>query len=488
MTDPRIASSLAELEQAVRRDLEFTNYPAHTWIPPQYRQGERVLDVAIIGAGQGGLGTAFALLREKITNIAVFDRNPEGAEGPWVTFARMITLRTPKHVTGPDYGISTLTPRAWYEAQHGADAWTNLGKIPRQTWQAYLNWFRRVTDLPVRNETEVTDITPDDGLLRLTLKSAEGTSTVFARKVVLATGIDGSGRWQIPSFIRDAVPAGRFAHTAMDINFDALKGKRIGVLGAGASAFDNAATALEAGAASVDLCLRRREIPKVNPYRWMESAGFLGHYASMPDLLRWRFIRHIFNLNQPPPQDTFWRCRKHETFTYHTGCPWTAVAMDGDDIVVSTPKGDMRFDFLIVGTGFVIDVGLRPELAGMAQDIAIWADRFTPPEAEQSALLSGHPYLGDSFQFTEKTPGTAPHLAQIHNFTFGATPSMGLSGASISGMKYGIRRLVAGLARDLYVTDAEKHLASLMAYNTPELVSTDRPDVPIPDPAPVNVA
>ena len=485
----RIAGSLEALEAAVRRDLDYTNYPAPPWVLLRRRDdGEKILDVAIVGAGQGGIGTAFGLLRERVTNIEVFDRNPEGLEGPWVTFARMITLRTPKHVTGPDYGTASLTPRAWYEAKYGESAWASLGKIPREIWQDYLLWFRRVTGIPVRNDTEVTAITPVDGLLRLTLATPAGIVERHARKIVLATGIDGSGSWQIPGFISRAIPADRYAHTAADIDFAALAGKRVGVLGAGASAFDNAATALEAGAASVDLCLRRHDIPRINPYRWMESAGFLGHYADMPDLLRWRVIRHIFDLNQPPPQDTFWRCRKHPNFAVHTACPWTSATLHNNEIIIGTPQGEKTFDFLIIGTGFAIDLRLRPELAAIANHIATWSDRFTPPPGEESPLLAGHPYLGDAFQFTERVPGAAPWLTNIHNFTFGATPSMGLSGASISGMKYGVRRLVAGLARDLYVADAEAHLQSLLAYKTPELVSTEREDVPLPDAAPAPAA
>jgi hypothetical protein len=58
---------------------------------------------------------------------------------------------------------------------------------------------------------------------------------------------------------------------------------------------------------------------------------------------------------------------------------------------------------------------------------------------------------------------------------------MGLSRTSISGMKYGVRRLVAGLARDLYLGDTQRHLASLLAYDTPALVSTEREDAPTPD-------
>ena len=472
---PPIATSLPELETLVRRDLAFTDYPAHPWIPVRHHAGQRVLDVAIIGGGQGGLSTAFGLMREKIGNIEVFDRAASGQEGPWVTFARMITLRTPKHVTGPDLGIPSLTPRAWYEASFGAEAWATLGKIPRDHWQAYLDWFRQVTRIPITNHADVIAVTPEDGLIKLTLRTPAGEQIRHARKVVLATGIEGSGRWEIPAFIAAGIPRDRFSHTAEDIDFAALAGARIGVLGAGASAFDNAATALEAGAASVDLCLRRADIPRINPYRWMEQAGFLGHYADLPDLMRWRFIRHIFDLNQPPPQDTFWRCRRHAGFAFHTACPWTAARMDGTDIVIATPRGDMRFDYLIVATGFRIDLSLRPELTALAPHIAVWSDRFTPPPGEASPLIATHPYLGDAFQFTERTPGAAPYLADIHNFTFGATPSMGLSGASISGMKYGVRRLVAGLARDLFRADAQAQLHSLLAYVTPELTSTEPP-------------
>ena len=473
-------AGLAELEQRVRRDLSLLDYPAHPWVPARARGQEPVLDVAIVGGGQGGLATAFGLLRQKIANIAVFDRNQAGREGPWVTFARMLTLRTPKHVTGPDLGVPSLTPRAWYEASRGADAWDALGKISRQDWQAYLGWYRRVLDLPVHNDTIVRAIVPESGgdgeLLRLTLDGPHGTRSRLARKVVLATGIDGGGAWHVPDFIRAAVPPERCAHTSADIDFASLRGRRVGVLGAGASAFDNAATALEAGAASVTLCLRRRELPRINPYRWMENAGFLGHFAELPDLARWRFMRHIFDLNQPPPQDTFWRCRRHANFTLRTGCPWQAARMEADEIVVDTPAGELRFDRLIVGTGFLIDLRLRPELDHFASDIALWRDRFTPPQGEAHALLGSHPYLGRAFQFLERAPGSAPALRHIHNFTFGATPSMGLSGASISGMRYGVDRLVSGLSRDLFLSDAGLHLDSLLHYDNPELVSLDPPE------------
>ncbi len=96
------------------------------------------------------------------------------------------------------------------------------------------------------------------------------------KKIVLATGFEGSGRWRAPKSLVTQLTADLYAHSADDIDFRKPAGKRIGILGAGASAFDNAALALEAGAARVDLCFRRSEIPRVNPLTWMNFAGMLG--------------------------------------------------------------------------------------------------------------------------------------------------------------------------------------------------------------------
>ncbi|HEV2676167.1 MAG TPA: NAD(P)/FAD-dependent oxidoreductase [Aliidongia sp.] len=464
--------SLATLERRVRQELDFLGYPARGWVPPRQRDGVPVLDVLIVGGGQAGLAACFGLRRERIEAVEVLDAKPLGLEGPWVDFARMVTLRTPKHVTGPDLGVPSLAPRAWFEARHGAGAWDAMQKIDRRDWQDYLGWYRRVLDLPVRNGVRVTRIAADGDLLAAQLDTGE---IRHARRIVLATGLEGGGRWQIPAVVSDHLPANRYAHTAQAIDFAALQGKRIGVLGGGASAFDNAATALEAGAASVDLCIRRAELPRVNPYRWMENAGYLGHFADLPDALRWRMTRRIFEMNQPPPQDTLWRCQRWPGFALHTGSPWTGVSLPGDMIQVETPGRRFAFDFLIIGTGFTVDLSLRPELAGLAPEIATWADRFTPPAGEEHAALGQFPYLAPDCSFTAKAPGTNPHLAHIHDFTFATMPSMGLTGGSISGLKYGVRRLVDGIAKSLFTEDAEAHCADLLAYAELELLHLDGP-------------
>src|SRR5690242_958095 len=136
-----------------------------------------------------GLVLCFSLLRHGIRNIRVFDRSEAGREGPWVTYARMETLRSPKVLTGPAAGIPSLTFRAWFVAQFGTVAWDALDKIPRPQWMEYLRWYRQVLALPVENGVEVQRIRPHDGLLALEL--ADGC--IYTRKVVLATGREGLG-------------------------------------------------------------------------------------------------------------------------------------------------------------------------------------------------------------------------------------------------------------------------------------------------------
>ena len=122
MTDP--LDALAAQAQA---QLDMLSYPARPWVVPRQHEGTEVLDVAIVGAGQSGMTIALGLMRENVTNIRLYERALPGKAGPWRSFARMKTLRTPKHVSGPEMGIPALTPEAWYRARFGDLAWAQLG-------------------------------------------------------------------------------------------------------------------------------------------------------------------------------------------------------------------------------------------------------------------------------------------------------------------------------------------------------------------------
>jgi hypothetical protein len=123
---------------------------------------------------------------------------------------------------------------------------------------------------------------------------------------------------------------------------------------------------------------------------------------------------------------------------------------------------------VIVATGFVTDLAARPELTRLESNIARWGDRFSPPPEEQQEDLLRHPYLGSGFEFTERSPGQAPYLGHLFNYTFGGLLSMGFGGASISGLKYSAQRLVAGITRSLFLEDSAAHLSSLRTFSEPE--------------------
>jgi cation diffusion facilitator CzcD-associated flavoprotein CzcO len=463
----RSMSPLDRLAETVRRDLELIDYPRRDWlVSRRTRAGAPVLDVAIVGAGQGGLATAFGLLRERVQNLLVIDQNPLDRAGPWLNFARMRTLRTPKHVTGPDLGVPSLTPRAWYESEHGPGSWEALGLIPKESWAAYLAWYRRTLGIPVRPDTRVGALAFDEEerCWSVPCTSPTGDEVLHARRVVLATGIEGSGQWEIPALIRESLPEHLYAHTRADIDFDALAGKRVAVLGAGASAFDNAAVALERGAREVRLFFRRKKLVNVNAYRWAEFVGFLKHHGDLDDRDKWRFILQIQRMGQLPPADTLARAEQHPGFHLHAGTGWRSLRTDGERVTIETSAGPMQTDFVIVGTGFVTDLRLRPELARVEEHIARWSDRYTPPADERHEDLARHPYLGPGFEFSERTPGSAPYLATLYNYTFGGLLSLGFGGASISGMKYSNARLVAAITRSLFLEDREEHFESLCQF------------------------
>jgi len=471
-----MTSPLDRLAERVQRDLELTDYPRREWLQPRLTaEGARVYDAIIVGGGQGGLSVAFGLMRERVTNILVVDENPLDRAGPWMRFARMRTLRTPKHVTGPDLGVPSLTPRAWYEAQHGEGSWEALGLIPRESWAGYLAWYRQTLGIPVRPNTRAGALAYrlKDGCWEIPCTTTEGKDeredVLYARRVVLATGIEGSGQWHIPPMVRDHLPTNRYAHTHDAIDFTALAGKRVAVLGAGASAFDNAACALEHGAREVRLFFRRKTLVTINAYRWAEFVGFLKHHGDLSDADKWRFIVQILRMGQLPPADTFRRAKEHAGFFLHPGSAWRSVAAWGDAVRIQTASGAFETDFVIFGTGFVTDLALRPELAGIESSVARWADRFRPPEADRHEDLSRHPYLGPHFEFAERDPGTAPYLRHLYNYTFGCLLSLGFGGASISGMKYSNMRIVSGITSSLFVDDRERHLQSLYSFAEAEI-------------------
>jgi cation diffusion facilitator CzcD-associated flavoprotein CzcO len=469
-----MTDALAALEAQVRDDLHKTAHPNMPWLKPKPGpDGKPALDVLIVGAGQSGIAIGFGLLRSQVTNFVVLDKAEEGFEGPWLTYARMPTLRSPKHFTGPDLDIPSLTYQSWHEAKFGKAHWEQLDRIPRGHWVDYLMWLKRVVGIPVRNGCEVLDIAPaGNGLLAATVQSAAGTETLHARKIVLATGQEGMGNWIMPEPLRH-LPSSLCVTGNQPVDFAALRGKRVVVIGAGASAFDNAATALEAGA-EVHLLCRRAEVQTVQPYHWLTFRGFLRHFSDLDDAWRWRFMKTVLEMREGFPQPTWDRCARHAGFHLHEGSPVELAEQVGNAVALHTPTGVYKADFVICGTGIAMDFAGRRELQNCAGNIARWNDRYQPPEQERNERLGEFPYLADDYALTERVPGNTPWISDIHLFAIASSMSFGASGSSINAMTTAVPKLVQGLTRGLFRADIEDYWTSFQAYDVKQ-ASMDRP-------------
>lgn len=461
-----VPQGIAALNDRVKTELGTLEVPLRAWVPPRHdASGAPMADVIIVGAGLSGLSIAFGLKRQGVTRVEVIDRAPAGQEGPWVTSARMRTLRSPKTLTGPDLGVPSLTYRAWHEAMFGAQSWAALDKIDRSHWMDYLNWFRIAVGITVRNETRLIEIVPEGDMPVLRVDGPRGEEILRCRKLVLATGIEGAGGLHIPRLISAALPRERWTHSGELFDVTGLAGKDVGVIGAAASSFDWAVAALEAGAATVTVLARSREMPKTEILDWSNFPGFLNHFADLDDRRRYRFARRLFSFKTPPTLEMYSRALSFPNCRLVMGACLDGVAMEGERIGVATSSGKFVFDHLLLGTGYAVDLTQRPELARIVDRIATWGDRFTPDRGEEDADLLAYPYLGPAFECTPKLPGDAPFLRNIHIFNNGAVPSLGPVCNGITGLKSGVPRLVSGVSRGLFLDDAELHFSALDGYD-----------------------
>ncbi|QOT74722.1 SidA/IucD/PvdA family monooxygenase [Cupriavidus basilensis] len=419
-------------------------------------------NVAIVGGGQSGSAYAFALRRAGIGRVTVLDAAPDGAlAGVWRTRARMQKLRTPKNLVGPELGLPTLGFQAWYEARHGAEAYAAIDRIARLDWADYLDWYRNFLGVPVRYATRVVRIEPVTGgalqHFRLHLDVNGQPRIETARKVVLANGVAGNGAPFVPAVLSQAVAAGLAAHTADAIDFGALRGKTVAVLGAAASAFDAAAVALESGAAAVHLFARRDHIAATPVSRVRAYPGLYDNYHALPDATRWEQAIRYRRAGSTPPADSVERVLKFPQFHLHLSTSLSAAEVESGRIVTEVQGQTLRFDFAIAGTGYLVDPSARAELADIAPHILRWRDRYQPPADARDDELAASPYLGSGLEYLEKTPGAAPWLRDLHVHNPAGFASVGVPLGDVPSMRRDIPGSVARISRDLLLADLALH-------------------------------
>ena len=449
-----------------RKALRLIGPDPQNWVPDRPGIDHNVV---IVGGGQSGSAFAFALRRAGIGKVSVIDMaEDEARAGVWLNAARMNVLRTPKTLPGPEYGIAALSFQAWYEARHGEAAYAAIERIPRADWAEYLAWYRRFLGIPVRYRTRLRRIEPADGHFRLHLELDGAAKLETARKIILANGVAGNGGAYIPPALTDGLPAHLYAHTADAIDFSALRGKKVAVVGGAASAFDAAGAALEIGAASVDLFARRPALASLPVGRVRGYPGAYDNFPELPDAVRWHQAIRFRRAGSTPPADAIERVLKFRNFRLHLAAPWLSAREEAGRIVAQAADREFDFDFAIAGTGYFVDPGVRPELADFAHHILLWRDRYSPPAGEEDEYLAAHPYLGTGHEYLEKVPGKAPFLKDIHVQNPAGFVSFGVPVGDVPSMKRGLPAVAARISRDLFFADFPAHQQRLSGDVAPE--------------------
>ncbi|MDR3529244.1 MAG: SidA/IucD/PvdA family monooxygenase [Rhodopila sp.] len=368
----------------------------------------------------------------------------------------MNLLRTPKNLAGPELGIPALSFQAWYEARHGEAAYAAIDRIPRLVWAEYLSWYRQFLKIPVRYRTRLLQIEPADGFFGLHLEVDGRPAVETTRKIVLGTGFTGNGGPYIPPVL-SALPRNVLSHTQDNIDFAALRGKTVAVVGAAAAAFDAAGVALENGAAAVHLFARRPSIASVPITRVRGYPGAYDNYRHLPDAIRWHQAIRFRRAGSTPTIDAIQRAVAFADFHLHLAAPWHEAYVEGGQIVAQAADGTFRFDHVIAGTGYFVDPSARPEIASFADRILLWRDKFVPPADEEDPFLGSHPYLGEAHEYLEKTPGQAPYLRDIHVHNPAGFVSFGLPIGDVPSMRRDIPLVAARISRDLFLADLDGH-------------------------------
>ena len=290
----------------------------------------------------------------------------------------------------------------------------------------YTGWFQRQKNISplnawvykIERAGDQFDVSFQDG------------QTVRAGKVVLTVGL----RYykNIPAPYPALFPVGRAHHTSELVDFSALRGKRVLIIGGRQSAFEWAALIHEAGAQNIHLSYRH-DTPAFTPSDWSWVNPLLdamvdnpAWFRNLPQEEKDAVARRMWvegRLKLEP-----WLARRvvQDGISLHPHTTVNACAeLPGGELQVSlSDDTSLLIDEIILATGYKVETGHLPMLAG---DLAA-----------ELATRNGFPVLDETFQ--SSIPGlyfsgfsAAQDFGPFFGFTAAARTSALILGRALSG-------------------------------------------------------
>lgn len=394
---------------------------------------EEMLDVAIVGAGPYGLSLG-AYLRHSGVRHRIFGRPMQSWEN---------NMPTGMCLKSDGYASTLYDPKRAFTLEHfcteqGLPYKRSGMPIPLDTFVAYGREFQRRM-VPQLETEDIASVEKLDGQFVLTTVTGE---QLRARRVVLAVGITHFGF--MPQQLQ-GLPPEAVSHSYEHGDVSKFTGKRVLVVGAGASAVDLAASLADAGA-DVHIMGRRPKIgfyiPEMDPRPLKRRVLFprsgLGvgwEYVICVDApllfraLPQRFRHRVVRRHLGPIPGWFMKDKVEGRIPMHMSAQIQGVQYDGEKVRVlydqpEAPAQEFVADHVIAATGY------KPNMAKLT---------FLQPELIQKIRTAdGTPVLSPAFETS---------VAGLHMIGLASANCFGPAQRFAVGAKFTSRHLAAYLRR-----------------------------------------
>jgi len=365
-------------------------------------------DAVVIGAGPYGLSVAAHLRQVKGLDLRVFGEPMSFWERHMPEGMLLRSPRVASHLSDPDgqYSLDAFEKATGKQKPNEIPPTLVEDFVVREVqrkvrlghFTKYGHWFHEKA-LVAADCRKITQLETASVGYRLTID--DGT-TLQAQRVVVAGGIQ---PFAYKPKVFSCLPAPLVQHTSEFRDLGVFRGKEVLVVGGGQSALETAALLYETGA-HVEVSLRRRVRWFGLRHRWTHKKPFsfvlygrgdvgplgISVLVQHPGLFRRlpRRLQDAFGVRAIHPGASIWVRGRTRHVPIYENQAVVRASIEGERVRIQLSDGTVRrFDHVILGTGYRIDIARYPFLS---QELL-----------GRIAMMNGYPCLSWGFEST--SPG-----------------------------------------------------------------------------------